>query len=100
MRIKFWSGERNTGNTENKISDLYFNEERDYSEEDTCDNKVFRSTILQQFQFKLEKVFTCGKERYENETKHIHASAANLLHIRIGNLDWCKLQKQSPGCVL
>ena len=24
------------------------------------------------------------------ETKHIHASAANLLHIRIGNLDWNK----------
>ena len=24
------------------------------------------------------------------KTKPIHASAANLLHIRIGNLDWCK----------
>ena len=23
-----------------------------------------------------------------SETKHIHASAADLLHIRIGNLDW------------
>ena len=29
-------------------------------------------------------------ESYEKETKHIHASAADLLHIRIGNLDWCK----------
>ena len=28
--------------------------------------------------------------RHENETKHIHASATNLLNIRIGNLDWCK----------
>ena len=24
------------------------------------------------------------------KTKHIHASAANLLHVRIGNFDWCK----------
>ena len=86
--------------TENAILNLYFNEERDYSEEDTCGNKVFRSTILHQVQFKPQKVFTCGKESDENETKHIHASAADLLHIRIGNLDWCKLQKQSPGCVL
>ena len=26
----------------------------------------------------------------EKETKHIHASAADLLHNRIGSLDWCK----------
>ena len=25
-----------------------------------------------------------------SETKHIHASAADLLHIKIGNLDWRK----------
>ena len=24
------------------------------------------------------------------KTKHIHASAANFLHNRIGKLDWCK----------
>ena len=24
------------------------------------------------------------------KTKHIYASAADLLHIRIGNLNWCK----------
>ena len=29
-------------------------------------------------------------ESYEKETRHIHASAANILHIRIGNLGWCK----------
>ena len=29
-------------------------------------------------------------ESYEKETNHIHASAADVLHIRIGNLDWCK----------
>ena len=29
-----------------KWSHLYFNEESDYSEENTCDNEVFRTTIL------------------------------------------------------
>ena len=29
-------------------------------------------------------------ESYEKETKHIHASATDLLHIRIGNLGWYK----------
>ena len=28
------------------MAHLYFNEERDYSEKNTCDNEVFRSTIL------------------------------------------------------
>ena len=30
------------------MSHLYFNEKSDYSEENTSDNEVFRSTILQQ----------------------------------------------------
>ena len=29
-------------------------------------------------------------ETHEKETKHIHASVTDLLHIRIGNLDCCK----------
>ena len=29
-------------------------------------------------------------ESHEKKPKHINASAADLLHIRIGNLDWCK----------
>ena len=32
--------------TENTMSKLYFNEEIDYSEENRCENDVFRSTIL------------------------------------------------------
>ena len=32
----------------------------------------------------------CGNESHEKETEHIYVSAVNLLHIRIGNLDWCK----------
>ena len=30
----------------------------------------------------------CGNESNEKETKHIYASAANLLHISIGNINW------------
>ena len=72
------------------MSELYFNEESYFSEEDPCDNKVFRSTILEPFQIKAEQKKTCGNESHEKGTKHIYASAANRLHIRIENLDWCK----------
>ena len=66
------------------------NEESDYSEENTSDDEDFRSTILQPFQFEPEQKKTCGNESHEKETtetKHIHASATNLLHIKLGNLD-------------
>ena len=42
-------------NTENTMSDLYCNEESDYSEDNTSDNENFSSTILQPFQFEPEK---------------------------------------------
>ena len=45
------------------------------------------STILKPFQFEPEHKKTCGNESHEIETKHNHASAADLLHIRIGSLD-------------
>ena len=44
--IEFCSSERNTENT---MSDLYFNEESNYSEEKLSDSEDFRSTILQPF---------------------------------------------------
>ena len=72
------------------MSDLYFDEKSDYSEENTCNNQVLCSTILQPFQFESEQKKTGGNESHEKETKHTQASAANLLHIRIGNLGWCK----------
>ena len=50
--IKFWSREINTDNT---MSDLYFNEESNYSEENTSDNEDFHPTILQLFQFEPEQ---------------------------------------------
>ena len=44
-----------------------------YSEEITRNSEVFRSTILQPFQFELEWKETCSKESNEKEIKHIHA---------------------------
>ena len=58
--IKFWSSERNT---ENAMSHLYLNEERDYPEENTCENK---NLSLQ--------------HSPQKEMKHIHATAPCLLH--------------------
>ena len=55
-----------------------------YSEENTCGN-VFSTISIWAW---TEN--TCGNESHEKETKHIHASAADFLHISIGNLDWCK----------
>ena len=37
------------------MSDLYFNEDSDYSEGNTSDNEDFRSTILQPFKFEPEQ---------------------------------------------
>ena len=67
------------------MSDLYYNEESYYSEENTCNSKAFPSTILQLLQFEPEQKKICGNESHEKETKLIHALAANLLHTRIGN---------------
>ena len=50
--FQVWSSERNTENT---MPNLYFNEEWDFSEENTSDNEDLRSTILQPFQFEPEQ---------------------------------------------
>ena len=49
------------------MSDLYFNKENDYNGKKNY-----------------------GNESYKKETKSIYAIAASILHIRIGNFDWCK----------
>ena len=86
------------------MSDLYFNEENDCSEENTSGNEDFRSIILQPFLFDPEQKKECGNARHDKETQHIHVSAANLLHIRIGNLDWykcrhCKNEVREIDCL-
>ena len=52
--------------------------------------KTFIPPIFQSFQFEPEQKKSCDNESHEKETKHIYASAAALLHIRIGNLNSCK----------
>ena len=73
-----------------EILKIYFNKESDFSEENTTDNKYFRSTFFNHFSLSLTRKKSCGNESHEKETNHIHASVVDLLHIRIGNLNWCK----------
>ena len=52
--------------------------------------KTFIPPFFNHFSLSLNIKKACGNDSHEKETKHIHASAADLLHIRIGSLDWCK----------
>ena len=47
------------------MSDLYYNEESYYSEENTCNSEGFPSTILQLLQFEPEQKKMCGNESLE-----------------------------------
>ena len=51
--------------------------------------KTFALPFFNYFSLSLNRKKACN-ESHEKETKHIYASAAGSLHIRIGNLDWCK----------
>ena len=73
---KFWCSDRNIENT---MSHLYLNEESDYSEENTCENKVFRCSIFHHR--KKLNIFTLQLPIF-------------TYSIKIGNLSWCKCQKQ------
>ena len=68
------------------MSDLYFDEESYYFEENKCGNEVFASPFFINFRLSLNIKKTCGNGSHEKETKPIHASGADLLHIRIGIL--------------
>ena len=50
------------------MSDLYVNEENDYSEQNTSENQDFRSAILQPFLFEPEQKKACSNERHNKET--------------------------------
>ena len=67
------------------MSDSYFKEESDYSEENASDSEDFHSIFLQAFQFETEKEKSNGN--HEKETKHSHASAADLSDIKTGYVD-------------
>ena len=51
---------------------------------------TFALPFLNHFSLQVNWKKMCGNESHEKETKHTYASAANLLHIRIGNINWCK----------
>ena len=49
---------------------------------------INKPRVFQQFEPEQKKA--CGSESHAKKTRHIYASAADLLHIRLGNLNWCK----------
>ena len=57
------------------MSDLYFNKESDYSEENISDKEDFRSAILQLFQFEPEQKKMCGNESHKKETPEAVSSS-------------------------
>ena len=48
--------------------------------------KTFAPQFFSRLCMSLNRKKASGNERHDKETQHIHASAADLLHIRIGNL--------------
>ena len=69
------------------------NEESDYSEENKSGNEDFRSTILQTFQFEREQeksVVMRAVRKKKLFYKIIMFQLSIRLHIRVGNLNWCK----------
>ena len=53
--------------------------------------KSFTLPFFNHFSLRLKRKKTCGNENHEKETKYNHESAADLLHIRIADLD-CKIR--------
>ena len=60
----------------------------------------FAPPFISHFSLNLNRKKSCGNETHKKETKYIQVSVADLLHIRKGNLDCYKCQKQLPGCIL
>ena len=70
------------------MSYLYFNEKSDYSEENKCYIEVFWPTIFQPFQFEPEQEVRVVMWAMRKKIIIFPlASAADLLHVRIGNLN-------------
>ena len=81
--IKFSSSERNTENT---MSDLYFMHKVIFLKKIEMTMKTFVPQFFNCFSLSLNK--KRGNESHEKETRHIYTSAADLLCIGIGNLNW------------
>ena len=85
--LESWSTERNTENT---MSDLYLMEKVVILKKRQTTIKTFPPPFFNHFSLNLNRIKTCGNESHEKETKIIYALATNLLHIKIGNVNWCK----------
>ena len=65
------------------MSDLYYDKESDYSEENTSGKEDFRSTILQLSQFEPEQKKTYGNESHEKETREAVSSSKIIFKIGV-----------------
>ena len=78
----------------NAMSYLYFNEESDYSEENKCYTEVFWPAIFQPFQFEPKQEVRVVMWAMRKKINIFPlASAADLLHVRIGNLNRWKTRR-------
>ena len=67
-----------------------FNEESDYSEENTSDNEDFRSTIFNHFSLSLNRKKSVEMRAMEKKQNIFMLQLPILVHIRIGNLNYCR----------
>ena len=67
-----------------------FNEESDYSEENTSDNEDFRSTIFNHFSLSLNRKKRVEMRAMEKKQNIFTLQLPILWHIRIRNLNCCK----------
>ena len=63
------------------MSDLYFNEENDYSEEHSSENEDFRSTILQPFLF--ERVVNRNRNRKKRVVTRDMTKKLNIFTLQL-----------------
>ena len=70
------------------MSDLYFNEKKVITlRKIQVTMKTFAPPFFKHFRMSLNRKIYGSDECHDKETKHIQASAADILHIRIENLD-------------
>ena len=87
---------------------LYFNEESDYSEENTSENEDLCSTILQSFQFVSRQKKTCEKKNCKNEGRVIDCLCCREVCVMlislakisecVGSISPSNFYEQLPDC--
>ena len=90
------------------MSYLYFNEESDYSEENTSENEDLCSTILQSFQCVSKQKKTCEKKNCKNEGRVIDCLCCREVCVMlislakisecVGSISPSNFYEQLPDC--